>query len=93
MIKASILSIVFFILIGCTSIPPVTPRFPTQDSKDLLTKCPDLKQIEGNQVAITDLLKSIVHNYTLYYECSLKNENWIRWYKEQKQLYDSILNK
>lgn len=66
---------------------PAKPKFPDA-VKELTEPCPDLKQIEGNQIAITELLKAVVNNYTLYYECSLKNEGWNKWYKEQRAIYE-----
>ena len=71
---------------------PVVPEFP-EPIKELTEKCPDLKQIEGDQVAVTDLLKAVVANYTLYYQCSLKNDGWNEWYKKQKEIYDEVKKK
>lgn len=71
---------------------PVMPEFP-EPIKELTEKCPDLKQIEGDQVAVTDLLKAVVNNYTLYYQCSLKNDGWNDWYKKQKEIYDEVKKK
>lgn len=86
--------IIAFLLIatlpGCAMMErfmPAKPKFP-EAIKELQQPCPELKQIEGNQVAITELLKAVVNNYTLYYDCSLKNEGWNKWYKEQKDIYE-----
>jgi len=75
---------------GCTMVErfmPAKPKWPSVQ-KELTDPCPDLKTIEGDQVAITELLKAVVNNYTLYYECSLKNDGWNKWYKEQKNNYE-----
>ena len=77
-------------LTGCSALErflPAKPKFPDA-IKELQQPCPELKQIEGNQVAITELLKAVVSNYTLYYDCSLKNEGWNKWYKEQREIYE-----
>ena len=66
---------------------PAKPKFP-EPIKELTLPCPDLKQIEGDQVAITELLKTVVNNYSLYYECSMKNEGWNKWYTERKNIYE-----
>lgn len=71
---------------------PVMPEFP-EPVKELTEKCPDLKQIEGDKVAVADLLKAVVNNYTLYYQCSLKNDGWNDWYKQQKEIYDEVKKK
>lgn len=80
------------LLSGCamfTKFLPAKPKWP--DAVPELTQpCPDLKTIEGDKVAITELLRTVVNNYSLYYECSLKNEGWNKWYKEQKEIYEKI---
>ena len=83
-------------LSGCSSfkqlVPVKPPPFP-EAVKELTQPCPDLKTIEGNQVAIIDLLKVVVENYTMYYQCSLKNDGWNDWYKTQRDIYEKVLRK
>jgi hypothetical protein len=82
-------------LSGCgifTRFLPVTLEFP-EPVQELTEKCPDLKQIESNQISVTDLLKNITNNYNLYYQCSLKNDEWNNWYKKQKEIYDETKKK
>lgn len=75
-------------LMGCTSVT-IKQKFP-EAIPELKEKCPNLKQIEGDKVAITDLLKSVITNYNMYYECSLKNDGWNKWYDEQRKIYESV---
>ena len=89
-----ILSVLIFSLLlsGCallTKFLPAKPKFP-EPVKELTEPCPDLEIIKSDQVAITELLKAVVNNYNLYHQCSLKNEGWNKWYKEQKEIYDKI---
>jgi hypothetical protein len=77
------------LLLGCSTTVPVTPRFPEAPAA-LKEKCESLQKIEGNQVAITEMLKVVVHNYALYYECSARVEGWKEWYETQKKIYESI---
>ncbi len=49
-----------------------------------------LKKIEGDKVAITEMMKVVVHNYSLYWECSAKVDGWQDWYNAQKKIYDEI---
>jgi hypothetical protein len=77
------------LLLGCSTPVPVKPRFPEVPAA-LKEKCESLRKIEGNQVAITEMLKVVVHNYALYYECSTKVEGWQEWYETQKKIYESV---
>jgi len=77
------------LLTGCFGTVPVKPKFPDAP-KALTEKCENLKKIEGDKVAITEMLKVVVHNYTLYYECSTKVEGWNEWYEGQKKIYENV---
>jgi hypothetical protein len=77
------------LLIGCSTPVPVKPKFP-EAPQALKEKCEQLRKIEGDKVAITEMLKVVIHNYTLYYECSTKVEGWQEWYDTQKKIYESI---
>jgi hypothetical protein len=77
------------LLIGCSTPVTVKPTFP-EAPKALTEKCESLKKIEGDKVAITEMLKVVIHNYTLYHECSTKVEGWNDWYEGQKKIYESV---
>ena len=87
--KKIALALTVLFLAGCTAYLPVKPKFP-EPIKELTEPCPDLKKIESDKVAITDFLKTVVENYSLYHECSLKNDGWNEWYKKQKEIYDKV---
>lgn len=90
--KLVVLCLSVTLLSGCamfTKYLPAKPKFP-EPIKELTQPCPDLKKIEGDKVAITDLLRTVVENYSLYHECSLKNDGWNDWYKNQRQIYEKI---
>lgn len=81
-----------FLLSGCslfTKTVPVTQKFPDA-VPELMKKCEELKRVEGDKVLITELLKTVVENYTLYYQCSTKVEGWQEWYETQKKIYENI---
>lgn len=85
------LSIVL-LLSGCALFKqpvPIVPKFP-EATPELMKKCEELKTIEGDKVAITELLKTVVQNYTLYYECSNKVDGWQDWYNGQKKIFEDI---
>lgn len=81
------LAIALVLLAGCSTTVPVQKKFPNA-TPELMKKCESLKKIEGDKVAITDMLKVIVHNYSLYYECSTKVDGWQEWYNEQKKIHE-----
>ena len=81
--------LLILLLAGCSTVVPVKQKFPNA-TPELMKKCESLKKIEGDKVAITDMLKVIVQNYSLYYECSTKVDGWQDWYNEQKKIFDSV---
>lgn len=76
-------------LIGCSTTAPVVAKFPPAPP-ELMKKCEELKQVEAGKNNITDLLKTVVHNYQLYYACSIKVEGWQEWHGEQKKIFESV---
>ena len=81
--------LIILLLAGCSTTVPVKQKFPNA-TPELMKKCESLKKIEGDKVAITEMLKVIVHNYSLYYECSTKVDGWQDWYNEQKKIFDHV---
>ena len=82
---------IFLILMlsGCSTTVPVKRNFP--DVPPALTeKCVELKKIQGDQISIVDLHTVVVENYTHYHECSIKVEVWNEWYKQQKEIFESV---
>ena len=86
--KYIILSLAVF-LSACSTPVPVKQKFPDVP-KALIERCESLKKIEGDRVAITEMLKVVVQNYGMYYECAAKVDGWNDWYLEQKRIYESI---
>jgi hypothetical protein len=76
------------LLSACTTVP-VKQKFPDVP-KALVERCDSLKKVEGDRVAITEMLKVVVQNYGMYYECAAKVDGWNDWYLEQKRIYESV---
>jgi hypothetical protein len=76
-------------LMACSTSVPVRQKFP-EVPQALIEKCENLKKIEGDKVAITEMLRVVVQNYGMYYECAAKVDGWQDWYNEQKRIYNSI---
>jgi hypothetical protein len=83
--KLSLLAIL--LLSGCAELVPISRHFPEMP-ETLLQECAELKSIEGQTVALSTLTKTIVENYALYYECSLKQKAMVEWYTEQKKIFE-----
>jgi hypothetical protein len=84
-----ILIILSFLLVGCSTTVPVTAKFPKAPTS-LTEKCAPLKKLDGDQITIVDLHTKVVENYTQYYECSLKVEEWNTWYATQKKIFEEV---
>lgn len=83
-------SLILVVLLSACSTPvPVKQKFPDVP-KALVERCESLKKIEGDKVAITEMLKVVVQNYGMYYECAAKVDGWKEWYTEQKRIYESV---
>lgn len=76
------------LLVGC-STTPVARKFPEAPAV-LLEKCPQLKTIDSETTVFSVLTKTVVENYTTYYECSTKHDGWIDWYNSQKKIFESV---
>jgi hypothetical protein len=77
------------LLTGCSTTVPVVMKFPEMPPA-LSEKCATLNKIEGDTVNIVDVHKTVVENYTKYYECAIKVEGWQEWYSTQKKIYESV---
>jgi hypothetical protein len=75
--------------LAACSTAPVKQKFP-EVPKALIERCESLKKVEGDRVAITEMLKVVVQNYGMYYECAAKVDGWNDWYLEQKRIYESV---
>jgi len=89
LVLGTIIGFLFFVS-GCTMFVPVKPPKWPDAPQELVKKCEDLKTIAGTQVSLVDLMKTVVNNYTLYYECSNKVDGWNDWYNKQKEIYEQV---
>jgi starvation-inducible outer membrane lipoprotein len=81
--------LVAFFLTGCATVSvPVKAKFPVMPDT-LLVKCPQLEQTKED-AKLSDISKVIANNYTTYYECAVKHDAIVEWYKIQKTIYESV---
>ena len=76
-------------LTGCATTVPVERKFPEVPNV-LLEKCPQLKTIDTETTVFSVLTKTVVQNYTTYYECAVKQDAWIEWYQIQKHIFEEV---
>lgn len=77
---------IILLLSACSTAVPVKRTFPEAPSV-LLEKCSDLKKVKEN-AQLSDLIRTVAENYSLYHDCSLKHDSFIEWYKAQKQTFE-----
>jgi hypothetical protein len=73
-------------LVGCATAVPVTVKFPEVPER-ILERCPQLKKLE-EEAKLSDISKTVTINYTTYYECAVKHDAFVEWYKIQKEIFD-----
>ena len=74
---------------GCAIGVPVKQEFPVAPAV-LLERCPDLLTIDDGKNSMRDMLKVVIQNYSLYYQCAERTHGWQDWHTDQKRIYDSI---
>ena len=75
------------LLSACSTTVPVQQKFPVAPTI-LLERCPDLLQIDDGKNSLRDMLKVVIQNYALYYQCAEKTHGWQDWYQSQKRIYE-----
>ena len=67
----------------------VERKFP-EVVEDLKSACPLLLQVDPNTTKISEVVDSVVVNYSTYYECKVKVDAWIDWYNTQRANFESV---
>ena len=93
MSKKELIGIIFLILVvviilsGCSTTVPVVMKFP--EPPKYTEKCPPLSKLNDG-AKLSDVATTVNDNYTLYYKCALKNDDWNEWYQDQKRIFESV---
>ena len=77
------------LLVGCSTVVPVTQKFPEAPGNVAMTACPQLQKLTED-ARLSDISKTITVNYGTYYECAVKTDAWIEWYQKQQQIFNNI---
>ena len=73
---------------GCSTVVPVTAKFPDAPRLGLGT-CPQLQTVPDD-VKLSGLTSTVTGNYSTYYECAVKVDQWNEWYEIQKRIFESV---
>jgi len=79
--------IIALLLSGCSTVVPVTVKFPEPPGKGAMTACPALQKLNSD-AKLSDVANTITVNYSTYYECAVKTDAWQEWYSIQKYIFE-----
>ena len=77
------------LLSGCSTVVPVTQHWPEAPGLQAMQSCAQLKSLEKNP-ELSQVAKTIVVNYTEYYQCAVKVEAWQQWYQKQELIHRGL---
>ena len=77
------------LLTGCSTVVPVTAKFPEAPGKLATQRCPDLQKLQDN-ARLSDVSRTVTINYSTYYECAVKADAWQEWYEIQKRIFEGV---
>ena len=87
LIVFAVVIIMILAVSGCSTVVPVTARFPEPPGKGAMTACPDLQKL-NNGAQLSDVANTITVNYSTYYECAVRTDAWQEWYRIQKHIFE-----
>ena len=79
--------LIALLLAGCSTVVPVTVKFPEPPGKGAVTSCPDLQKL-NNGARLSDVANTVTVNYGTYYECAVKVDAWQEWYAIQRIIFE-----
>lgn len=84
----AIVVMLVFAISGCSTVVPVAAKFP-EPPKLGLGRCPQLQTVPDD-VKLSGLTSTVTGNYSTYYECAVKADQWNEWYEVQKRIFESV---
>jgi hypothetical protein len=75
------------LLSACSTVVPVTVRFPEPPGRGAMTTCPALQKLNDG-ARLSDVATTVTVNYGTYYECAVRTDAWIEWYGIQKHIFE-----
>jgi len=86
--KIALLTLTMF-LTGCTTVVPVTQKWPEAPGLQSRQPCAELQKLPAD-AKLSDVAKTITQNYTEYYSCVIKLEAWQEWYAKQEIIHKGL---
>jgi uncharacterized protein YceK len=87
MIKALLLTLL--LLTGCSTVVPVTQKWPEAPGLQSMQACGPLKTLEPD-TTLSQVAEVINHNYSEYWQCVVKLEAWQEWYRKQELIHKGL---
>lgn len=75
-------------LAGCSTVIPVVAKFPAAPVLGT-GACPQLQTVADN-AKLSELTATVTANYSTYYECAVKSDQWNEWYEIQKRIFEDV---
>jgi hypothetical protein len=74
---------------GCTSVVPVTQKWPEAPGLQSRQPCGELQKLPPD-AKLSDVAKIVANNYNEYYTCVIKLEAWQEWYAKQEIIHKGL---
>jgi len=84
----AIVIVLVLAITGCSTVVPVSAKFPDAPRLGLGT-CPQLQTVKEG-VKLSELTNTVTINYSTYYECAVKSDQWNEWYEIQKRIFEGV---
>lgn len=78
-------ALIALLLSGCSTVVPVTAKFPEPPGKGAMTACANLQKLQSG-AQLSDVANTVAVNYSAYYECAVKADAWQEWYQIQRHI-------
>jgi hypothetical protein len=89
MIIFAIVIMLVLAITGCATAVPVTARFPEPPGLLATQPCAELQKLKDD-AKLSDISRTVTLNYSSYYECAVKTDAWIEWYKIQRIIFEGV---
>ena len=81
--------LIVLLLTGCSTVVPVTAKFPDAPGRLATERCPNLQKLKYD-ARLSDVARTVTINYSTYYECAVKADAWQEWYEIQRRIFEGV---